>query len=170
MRLVLLKLKFPVLCFVDHILFFCLFSVDHCVVCPCSIYWFWLPLWCLQTLLANPMVSDERGKEDVMVATTNGTYIWSCDTDMPSWLNRWRWQLWNVRSKEFNFFIRNSWLRNVFVTSNSLSRITVLTVTLTQLTWYLCSWTRNIACNDWFDFWCLTPLSVIFQLYHGDHF
>ena len=29
MRLVLLKLKFPVLCFVDHVLSFCLFSVDH---------------------------------------------------------------------------------------------------------------------------------------------
>ena len=23
---------------------------------------------------------------------------------------------------------------------------------------------------DWFDFWCLTPLSAIFQLYHGDQF
>ena len=22
----------------------------------------------------------------------------------------------------------------------------------------------------WFDFWCLTPLSAIFQLYHGDQF
>jgi hypothetical protein len=22
----------------------------------------------------------------------------------------------------------------------------------------------------WFDFWCLTPLSAVFQLYHGDQF
>ena len=26
-------------------------SFDHCVVCSSSIYGFWLPLWCLQTLL-----------------------------------------------------------------------------------------------------------------------
>jgi hypothetical protein len=32
---------------------FCTFSLDHCVVCP-SIYWFWLPLWYLQTLLRIP--------------------------------------------------------------------------------------------------------------------
>ena len=29
----------------------CTFSFGHCVVCPSSIYWFWLPLWYLQTLL-----------------------------------------------------------------------------------------------------------------------
>ena len=27
------------------------FSFGHCVVCPCLIYWFWLPVWYLQTLL-----------------------------------------------------------------------------------------------------------------------
>ena len=36
-------------CFVDRCLSFCSFS--HCVVCPSSIYGFWLPLWYLQTLL-----------------------------------------------------------------------------------------------------------------------
>ena len=30
-------------CFVDHCLSFCLFSFGHCVVCPSSIYRFWLP-------------------------------------------------------------------------------------------------------------------------------
>ena len=30
---------------------FCSFSFDHCVVCPSSIYGFWLPLWYLQTFL-----------------------------------------------------------------------------------------------------------------------
>jgi len=24
--------------------------------------------------------------------------------------------------------------------------------------------------NDFIDFWCLMPLSAIFQLYHGDQF
>ena len=41
-----------VLCvrFVDRCLFFCLFSIGHCVGCSSSIYGFWLPLWYLQTL------------------------------------------------------------------------------------------------------------------------
>jgi hypothetical protein len=30
-------------CFVDHCLSFCTFSFVHCVVCPSSIYRFWLP-------------------------------------------------------------------------------------------------------------------------------
>jgi len=38
-------------CFVDRCLSFCPFSFDHCVVCPSSIYEFWLSLWYLQTLL-----------------------------------------------------------------------------------------------------------------------
>jgi hypothetical protein len=38
-------------CFVDRCLYFC--SFGHCVVCPSSIYGFWLPLWYLQTLLIN---------------------------------------------------------------------------------------------------------------------
>ena len=43
-------------CFVDHCLSFCTFSFGHCVVCSSSIYGFWLPLWYLQTLLANNAV------------------------------------------------------------------------------------------------------------------
>ena len=38
-------------CFVDRCLSFCTFSFGHSVVCSCSIYGFWLPLWYLQTLL-----------------------------------------------------------------------------------------------------------------------
>jgi hypothetical protein len=38
-------------CYVDRYLSFCAFSFDHCVVCSSSIYWFWLPLWYLQTRL-----------------------------------------------------------------------------------------------------------------------
>ena len=38
-------------CFVDRCLSFCPFSFGHCVVCPSSIYGFWLPIWYLQTLL-----------------------------------------------------------------------------------------------------------------------
>jgi hypothetical protein len=37
-------------CFVDRFLSFCTFSFDHCVVCPSSIYGFWLHLWYLQIL------------------------------------------------------------------------------------------------------------------------
>jgi hypothetical protein len=38
-------------CFVNRCLSFCAFSFGHCVICPSSIYRFWLPLWYLQTLL-----------------------------------------------------------------------------------------------------------------------
>jgi hypothetical protein len=38
-------------CFVNRCLSFCNFSFGHCVVCPSSIYRFWLPLLYLQTLL-----------------------------------------------------------------------------------------------------------------------
>jgi hypothetical protein len=43
-----------VLCvrFVDRCLSFCTFSFCHCVVCSSQIYGFWLPLWCLQSLLS----------------------------------------------------------------------------------------------------------------------
>ena len=46
----LLNLLFYVSCFVDRCLSFCSFSFGHCVVCPSSIYGFWLPLWYIQTL------------------------------------------------------------------------------------------------------------------------
>ena len=38
-------------CFVDRCFSFCNISFGHCVVCPSSIYGFWLPLCYLQTLL-----------------------------------------------------------------------------------------------------------------------
>ena len=44
-------LLFHVYCFVDRCLFFLSFSFDHCIVCPSSIYGFWLPLWYLHALL-----------------------------------------------------------------------------------------------------------------------
>jgi len=36
-------------CFVNPCLYFCTFSVGHCVVCSSSIYYIWLHLWYLQT-------------------------------------------------------------------------------------------------------------------------
>ena len=38
-------------CFVDRCLSFCPFSFGHYVVCPSSIYGFWIPIWFLQILL-----------------------------------------------------------------------------------------------------------------------
>ena len=48
--------RFLVLCvwFVDRCLSFCPFSFGHCVVCPSSIYGFWLPLWYLVAPLISP--------------------------------------------------------------------------------------------------------------------
>ena len=42
-------------CCVDRCLSFYPFSFIRCVVCPSSIYRFWLPLWYLQTLLKNSL-------------------------------------------------------------------------------------------------------------------
>jgi hypothetical protein len=116
----LLKLKFPVLCFVDHVLSFCLFSVDH------------LSFFNLRILI-TPLVSSNSsyksyGKWWTRKGGRDGGY------DKRSiYLVMWHRYAIMVK-QEFNVFTRNSWLRNVFVTSNSLSRITVLTVILTQLT------------------------------------
>jgi hypothetical protein len=49
-----------VVCFVDRCLSFCTFSFGHCVVCPSSIYGFWLPLWYLQTLLGRVQLSTGK--------------------------------------------------------------------------------------------------------------
>jgi hypothetical protein len=35
---------------------------------------------------------------------------------------------------------------------------------------HMASTTLNKTNFGWFDFWCLTPLSTTFQLYHGDQF
>jgi len=43
-------------CFVDHCLSFCPFSFGHCVLCSSSIYGFWLPLWCPQSLIVISFV------------------------------------------------------------------------------------------------------------------
>ena len=53
-RFVLLDLWFSVLC-VDIVV--CPFSFTHGVVCPFSIYDFWLPLWYLQTFLTNVIMT-----------------------------------------------------------------------------------------------------------------
>jgi hypothetical protein len=44
-------------CFVDRCVSFCAFSFGHCVVCSSSIYGFWLPLWYLQTLPTEYIIS-----------------------------------------------------------------------------------------------------------------
>ena len=46
--------------FVDRCLSFCLFCFGHFVVCPRSIYDFWLPLWYLQPFLKRNVQSDYR--------------------------------------------------------------------------------------------------------------
>jgi hypothetical protein len=57
-------------CFVDRFFgHFVLFSFDHCVVSPSSIYGFWLPLWYLQTILtcdwgSKTKLADNRSKGD----------------------------------------------------------------------------------------------------------
>jgi len=44
-------------CFVDRCLSFCTSYFGHCVVCSSSIYRLWLPLWYLQTLLTQWLLS-----------------------------------------------------------------------------------------------------------------
>ena len=45
-------------CFVDRCLSSCPFSLDHCVVCPSSIYGFWLSLWYLQTFFSHTILCN----------------------------------------------------------------------------------------------------------------
>ena len=45
-------------CFIDRCLSFCPFSFGHCVVCPSSIYGFWLPLGYLRILITPWVFSD----------------------------------------------------------------------------------------------------------------
>ena len=59
-------------------------------------------------------------------------------------------------------------------------RASTITTKLSVLIWYkanistisstLPSSCHDIYKNNCFDFWCSTPLSEIFQLFHGDHF
>ena len=53
-------------CFVDRSLSVCLFSFGHCVVCPSSIYGFWLPLWYCQRLLYLIMTGHNWGKKRII--------------------------------------------------------------------------------------------------------
>jgi hypothetical protein len=50
-------IRFLDLCvrFVFRCMFFCTFSLCHCVVCSSQIYRFWLPIWYLQTLLITAL-------------------------------------------------------------------------------------------------------------------
>ena len=41
--------RYSIFYFRSNVLFVCLFSFDHCIVCPSSIYGFWLLLWYLHT-------------------------------------------------------------------------------------------------------------------------
>jgi hypothetical protein len=50
----------------------CPFSVDHCIVCPSSIYGFWLPLWYLQSLL----VWHFKICSLTSIPISSDTYIW----------------------------------------------------------------------------------------------
>jgi hypothetical protein len=55
-------------CFVDRCLSFCPVSIGHCVFCSSSNYWFWIPLWYLQTLL---LVGDDEMKLDILKLLIN---------------------------------------------------------------------------------------------------
>ena len=77
-------------CFVVHCLSFCCFSFGHCVVCSSSIYWFWLPLWYLQTLLTQcwSLISTTRTiTSHLHLLNTNKTY--TC-------VLKWPWKRENI--------------------------------------------------------------------------
>jgi hypothetical protein len=50
-------------------------SFDHCVVCSSSIYGFWLPLWCLQTLLLTIVLSVRLRYKDSDRRRTDNTVV-----------------------------------------------------------------------------------------------
>jgi hypothetical protein len=55
-----------------------IYSFDHCVVCSSSIYGFWLPLWCLQTLFLIIVLSVRlRYKDSDYPFGVFNLFIWS---------------------------------------------------------------------------------------------
>jgi len=78
-------------CFVDRCLSFCSFSFGHCVVYSSSIYGFWLPLWYLQTLLAqcwSPISTTRTITSHLHLLNTNKTY--TCWLNLP-WRRAMSW-------------------------------------------------------------------------------
>ena len=67
-------------CFVDRCLSFCMVSFGHCVVCPSSIYGFWLPLWYFQTLLTQNYKFYFTSLEDLGASAPNCSFIFSYTT------------------------------------------------------------------------------------------
>jgi hypothetical protein len=121
---------------VDRCFSVCTFSFGHCVVCPSSIYGFWLPRWYLRftdsdypvgildlriliscstsdtrrvNLVTNPMISHERGKDREVLTTSNLWHRYSI-ASTKSW-----WRPYNFPSDDFNLAKRNPWFSTFLV-------------------------------------------------------
>ena len=77
-------------CFVDRCLPLCTFSFDHCVVCPSSIYGFWLPLWYIQTFnYIKRIVCLYKQSNQILRRsvcwTTETPFFWWCQCCLGCW-------------------------------------------------------------------------------------
>jgi hypothetical protein len=55
----------------------CLFYFGNCVVCPSSIYGFWLPFWYLQTLLIEVPVPRQESEQSCICVLSVSIFRWS---------------------------------------------------------------------------------------------
>jgi hypothetical protein len=81
--IVLIDLSFMCM-FCRSFLSFYLFYFGHCVVCPSSIYGFWLPFWYLQTLLIEVPVPRQESEQSFICVLSVSIFPWStiCKLDL----------------------------------------------------------------------------------------